>query len=49
MIYIQVNWIMTMLANKQEEFAQKVIKSIGSVGTQLKDERGTTQAGKHCG
>ena len=46
MIYIQVNWILTMLENKQEEFRQKVVLSMSRVGNQLIDERGATPGSK---
>lgn len=38
-IYIQYNWIDTMLVNKQEEFRWKVIRAIAEVGEQLATEQ----------
>jgi two-component system, OmpR family, phosphate regulon sensor histidine kinase PhoR len=46
MIYIQVNWILTMQENKQEEFRQKVVLAMSRVGTQLVEERATSPGGK---
>lgn len=40
-IYIQYNWLHTMLVNKQEEFKWKVIKTIDEVSKELIDQRGT--------
>ena len=40
MIYIQVNWILTMIQNKQEELHHKLILAVGDVGQQLTDQSG---------
>ncbi len=40
-IYIQYNWLHTMLVNKQEEFKWKVIKTIDEVSKELIESRGT--------
>ncbi len=38
-IYIQYNWIDTMLVNKQDEFRWKVVRAIGEVSEQLVTEQ----------
>ena len=38
-IYIQYNWIDTMLVNKQEEFRWKVIIALRDVGDQLVEQK----------
>jgi two-component system, OmpR family, phosphate regulon sensor histidine kinase PhoR len=40
-IYIQYNWLNTMLVNKQEEFKWKVVKTIDEVSTALIEQKGT--------
>jgi two-component system, OmpR family, phosphate regulon sensor histidine kinase PhoR len=40
-IYIQYNWLHTMLVNKQEEFKWKVIKTIDDVSRELMEQKGT--------
>ncbi len=40
-ILIQVSWFRTMLENKREELAQRVIRSMVEVGNELMEERGT--------
>src|SRR5215213_11573167 len=40
-IYIQVNWLYTMIENKQEELQAKVVRAIGVVGEDLVQERGS--------
>src|SRR5215213_4983679 len=40
-IYIQVNWLYTMIENKQEELQAKVVKAMGVVGEELVQERGS--------
>ena len=40
-IYIQYNWLRTTLADKQEEFKLRVYTSVGEVGKQLMEERGS--------
>lgn len=40
-ILIQVSWFRSMLENKREELAQRVIKSMDEVGAELMEERGT--------
>jgi two-component system phosphate regulon sensor histidine kinase PhoR len=39
MIYIQVNWILTMAENKEEELHHKVVDVMGDVGQQLVEQR----------
>lgn len=41
-IYIQVNWVLTMEDNKEEELRNKVINSMIDVGQELVDHRGST-------
>ena len=43
-IYIQVNWILTMLENKQELLKHKLIDALDDVGKDLVQERGTSPA-----
>ena len=40
-IYIQYNWLHTMLVNKQEEFKWKIIKTIDEVSKELIEQKGT--------
>lgn len=40
-IYIQVNWLYTMIENKQEELQTKVEYAMASVGEELVQERGS--------
>ena len=41
LIYIQYNWLHTMLVNKQEEFKWKVIRTIDEVSKELIEQKGT--------
>lgn len=41
LIYIQYNWLHTMLVNKQEEFKWKVIRTIDEVSKDLIEQKGT--------
>src|ERR1700748_3041238 len=41
-IYIQVNWILTMLQNKQEELHGNIVKAIGAVAGELVEQRGSS-------
>jgi len=41
-IYIQVNWILTMVQNKKEEHAHKLMDAVNFVVQQLQEQRGTT-------
>ena len=40
-IYIQVNWLFTMLENKQEELQHKVITAMDEVGQSLVEQKGS--------
>jgi two-component system, OmpR family, phosphate regulon sensor histidine kinase PhoR len=40
-IYIQYNWLRTMLVDKQEDFRFRVIRSIDEVGRTLMEQKGT--------
>ena len=42
-IYIQVNWILTMLQNKREELNNKLAYAVNAVTQDLVDQRGVTQ------
>ena len=41
-IYVQYNWLNTMLVNKQEEFDYKIIRAIDDVGIELMERVGLT-------
>jgi two-component system phosphate regulon sensor histidine kinase PhoR len=41
-IYIQVNWIFTMVENKEEELHHKLIDVMNDVGQELIEQRGST-------
>jgi two-component system, OmpR family, phosphate regulon sensor histidine kinase PhoR len=38
-IYVQFNWLNTMLVNKQEEFDYKIIRAIDNVGVELMEQK----------
>ncbi|HUQ67257.1 MAG TPA: hypothetical protein VM101_13935, partial [Flavitalea sp.] len=40
-IYVQYNWLNTMLVNKQEEFGYKITRAIDEVGTELMEQKST--------
>jgi two-component system, OmpR family, phosphate regulon sensor histidine kinase PhoR len=40
-IYIQYNWLMTMMVDKREEFKWKVFNSLNEVGTELMHQKGS--------
>jgi two-component system, OmpR family, phosphate regulon sensor histidine kinase PhoR len=40
-IYVQYNWLKTMLINKQEEFDYKIVRAIDEVGQDLMEEKNT--------
>lgn len=40
-IYVQYNWLKTMLVNKQEEFDYKIIRAIDDVGIELMEQKST--------
>ena len=40
-IYVQYNWLDTMLVNKQEEFGYKITRAIDEVGTELMEQKST--------
>lgn len=40
-IYVQYNWLQTMLENQQEEFKLKVIKTMRDVSSELIEQKGT--------
>jgi two-component system phosphate regulon sensor histidine kinase PhoR len=40
-IYVQYNWLQTMLANKQDEFVWKVNRSLDNVGNELMEQKNT--------
>lgn len=40
-IYVQYNWLHTMLVNKQKEFEWKIIRSIDEVSKELIEQKGT--------
>jgi len=41
-IYIQINWILTMVDNKQEELHHKMIDAVALVGRNLVEQRGNS-------
>jgi two-component system phosphate regulon sensor histidine kinase PhoR len=41
-IYIQVNWILTMVENKKEEHQHKLVDAVSYVVQQLQEQRGAT-------
>jgi len=43
-IYIQINWILAMLENKQEELHRKLVEAINNVTQELVQQRGMTPA-----
>ena len=45
-IYIQINWILTMVKNKEEELQHKLVDITGDVGQQLVDQRGVSPGPK---
>jgi two-component system, OmpR family, phosphate regulon sensor histidine kinase PhoR len=45
-IYIQINWILTMVQNKQEELYHKMVDAVHSVGQELVDQRGVSPGPK---
>jgi two-component system phosphate regulon sensor histidine kinase PhoR len=45
-IYIQVNWILTMVQNKKEEHQHKLVDAVNYVVQQLQEQRGTTPSPK---
>jgi len=40
-IYVQYNWLDTMLVNKQDEFSYKITRAIDEVGTELMEQKNT--------
>ena len=40
-IYVQYNWLNTMLVNKQEEFNYKITRAIDLVGIELLEQKNT--------
>ncbi len=40
-IYVQYNWLQTMLVNKQDEFKWKVNRSLDAVGIELMEQKST--------
>jgi len=40
-IYIQVNWLFTMLENKQEELERNVVLAMDDVGKTLVEQKGS--------
>ena len=40
-IYVQYNWLKTMLVNKQEEFNYKITRAIDLVGIELMEQKNT--------
>ncbi len=40
-IYVQYNWLNTMLVNKQEEFDYKIVRAIDDVGIELMEQKST--------
>lgn len=40
-IYVQYNWLDTMLVNKQEEFGYKITRAIDEVGSELMEQKST--------
>ena len=40
-IYVQYNWLRTMLQNKQEELKWNVVQSMDEVGRQLMEQKAT--------
>ena len=40
-IYVQYNWLNTMLVNKQEEFNYKITRAIDLVGIELMEQKNT--------
>ena len=45
-IYIQINWILTMVENKQEELYHKMVDAVQHVGQELVDQRGVSPGPK---
>ncbi|MBS1662614.1 MAG: HAMP domain-containing histidine kinase [Bacteroidetes bacterium] len=43
-IYIQINWIMTMVENKREDVYHKINDAVGHVGQELVEQRRTSQS-----
>ncbi len=44
LIYIQVNWVLTMVENKQEELQHKLVDAMSDVGQELMEQKGATSA-----
>jgi two-component system, OmpR family, phosphate regulon sensor histidine kinase PhoR len=44
-IYIQVNWILTMVENKQALLKHKLVDVMSDVGQQLVEERASSETG----
>jgi two-component system phosphate regulon sensor histidine kinase PhoR len=40
-IYVQYNWLNTMLVNKQEEFDYKIVRAIYDVWSELMEQKST--------
>jgi two-component system phosphate regulon sensor histidine kinase PhoR len=40
-IYVQYNWLDTMLVNKKEEFGYKITRALDEVGTELMEQKNT--------
>lgn len=45
-IYIQINWILTMVENKSEELNQHIAGTVAKVGQSLVDERGNVSSSR---
>ena len=45
-IYIQINWILTMVENKSEELHQHIASTVAKVGQSLVDERGNVSSSR---
>ena len=45
-IYIQINWVFTMVENKQEELNQELIHAMHEVGQELMEKKGLTPISK---
>ena len=45
-IYIQINWILTMMQNKKEQLRQQIVTTVAKVGQGLVDERSSATSSR---
>jgi two-component system phosphate regulon sensor histidine kinase PhoR len=45
-IYIQINWILTMIQNRKEQLRQQIFTTVGKVGQSLVDDRGNVSSSR---